>query len=109
MYKLGQKLQAEEFTTELRDWLNSNNYYCKDINEGEFVYEIAEPEPFSDEEWSEIRREERKYECFPFINRGELWYAQLTAEQRAELTKWYQDWLDAPSTLVKPSKPDWLV
>lgn len=109
MYKIGQKLRAEEYTAELVDWLNSNNCCCGSIDDKEFIGQIVQCEVLDDEGQSNLIREERNYECFPFINRGELWYAQLTAEQRAELTKWYQDWLDAPSTLVKPSKPDWLV
>lgn len=50
----------------------------------------------------------RKTECFPIINRGELWYNKLTEEQKSELASWYQAWLDAPQTLVVPQKPEWL-
>ena len=46
--------------------------------------------------------------CFPVINRGKLWYDRLSREQLVELKKWYQEWLDAPDTLVYPSKPTWI-
>lgn len=47
-------------------------------------------------------REDRARKCFSVINRGELWYARLTEEQKAELEIWYQEWLDAPQTGVEP-------
>lgn len=53
-------------------------------------------------------RSQREAECFPVINRGALWYDKLTEEQRAELSAWYEAWLDAPQTGVAPSKPTWL-
>lgn len=57
---------------------------------------------------SEKLRARREAECFPVINRGALWYDKLTEEQRAELSAWYEAWLDAPQTGVAPSKPTWL-
>ena len=53
-------------------------------------------------------RHRRKVECFPIINRGSLWYDTLTDEQKAELSVWYHQWLDAPQTMVIPDKPTWL-
>lgn len=53
-------------------------------------------------------RFQRETECFPVINRGELWYAKLTTEQKSELASWYQAWLDAPQTGIIPAKPEWL-
>lgn len=61
----------------------------------------------SDREKKSIR-EARENQCFPIINRGELWYETLTAEQRQELAVWYQAWLDAPQTLKMPNTPSWL-
>ena len=57
---------------------------------------------------SEKLRARREAECFPVINRGALWYDKLTEEQRAELSAWYEAWLDAPQTGFAPSKPTWL-
>lgn len=53
-------------------------------------------------------RHKRETECFVIINRGQLWYDSLTAEQRNELTIWYKDWLNAPTTKIIPIKPKWL-
>lgn len=54
-------------------------------------------------------RMQREVECFPFINRGFLWYETLTEERKNELKTWYQAWLDAPATRVIPTKPSWLM
>ena len=53
-------------------------------------------------------RERRERECFPIINRGQLWYNKLTREQIAELNAWYNAWLDAPDTRCIPPAPHWL-
>ena len=53
-------------------------------------------------------RAQRKWECFPFINRGQLWYDSLTDAQRKELSEWYRAWLNATETMEAPTKPDWL-
>ena len=53
-------------------------------------------------------RERRKEECFPYINRGRLWYNRLSDVQLSELARWYEDWLDATKTLKIPTKPKWL-
>ena len=55
----------------------------------------------------EIRRQ-REDLCFPYINRGALWYENLTQDQRAQLGQWYQAWLDAPETMTIPEDPEWL-
>lgn len=53
-------------------------------------------------------RTKREKECFSIINRGQLWYSTLTAEQYRELQVWYQAWLDVTKTLVIPEKLGWL-
>lgn len=53
-------------------------------------------------------RARRETECFPIINRGELWYNNLTSAQKAELSDWYTAWLNAPETFEIPTRPDWL-
>ena len=54
-------------------------------------------------------RSQREKTCFPYVNRGEIWYSRLTAEQKEELNKWYQAWLDVTYTKAIPEKPEWLV
>lgn len=50
----------------------------------------------------------REIECYPYINRGELWYSTLTELQKAELQVWYTQWLNVTDTFIKPTKPTWL-
>lgn len=50
----------------------------------------------------------REHICFPIINRGALWYDQLTAQQEIELSQWYQDWLDVTITKEIPTTPEWI-
>lgn len=68
--------------------------------------------PFTEEELRERKIQELRYrrqsECFSVINRGQLWYDKLTAEQRTELSVWYEAWLDAPQTMVAPELLPWL-
>ena len=54
-------------------------------------------------------RNQREKACFPYINRGYLWYNKLTDEQKEELDAWYQAWLDVTETKVVPNTPKWLV
>lgn len=54
-------------------------------------------------------RSRRERECFPYINRGDLWYGKLTEEQKSELDAWYTAWLDVTKTRAIPIKPEWLV
>lgn len=53
-------------------------------------------------------RTRRETECFAYINRGQLWYARLSAAQIAELGAWYIQWLDVTRTRVIPDRPSWL-
>lgn len=53
-------------------------------------------------------RKQREAECFPIINRGQLWYDTLTTEQRTELQLFYRAWLDVTETKIIPTKPSWL-
>lgn len=68
--------------------------------------------PLTNEEIIEQLREQREIECFPIINRGQLWYNTLTTEQVNELNQWYMAWLDLPNNYntnkTIPQKPSWL-
>lgn len=56
----------------------------------------------------EALRQRRASECFPIINRGQLWYKTLTDTQKTELENWYNSWLDVTETLKTPTKPNWI-
>ena len=53
-------------------------------------------------------RNRRETECFPIVNRSILWHKRLTASQKRELEKWYQEWLDAPETGQIPVALSWV-
>ena len=53
-------------------------------------------------------RSQREKACFPYINRGYLWYSKLTDVQKETLDLWYQAWLDVTETKVVPEMPEWL-
>ena len=55
-----------------------------------------------------VLKTRREQECFSIINRGYLWYLQLTDEHIRELNVWYDAWLDVTETLTVPKKPDWI-
>lgn len=54
-------------------------------------------------------RSQREKVCFPYVNRGYLWYNRLTDVQKEELGVWYQAWLDVTDTKVVPETPEWLI
>lgn len=72
------------------------------------VYVLYTAEELKNRKVSAVRLK-RENECFPIINRGQLWYDGLTEQQIAELTAWYKDWLNVTQTLAVPKKPEWLV
>lgn len=53
-------------------------------------------------------RERRAQECYLVVNRGQVWYDKLTAEQKNELLCWYEAWLNVTETLNVPKMPSWL-
>ena len=57
----------------------------------------------------ETLRLKREKACFPYVNRGYLWYSKLNEVQKVELDEWYQAWLDVTETKVTPTAPEWLV
>lgn len=54
-------------------------------------------------------RSQREKVCFPYVNRGYLWYSRLNEEQKEELDTWYQAWLNVTEIKVIPETPEWLV
>lgn len=53
-------------------------------------------------------RSRRAHECYPIVNRGQVWYDNLTPDQKLELSRWYEEWLNVTATLEVPAKPAWL-
>jgi len=85
-----------------------NNFTAYRIRDGDLVFDEARAKTDSEKQAVEELRLRREQECFPIINRGQLWYESLTAEQNTELAAWYQGWLDVTETQTVPEKPVWL-
>ena len=72
--------------------------------------------PYTKEEILEQLRERRRVECFSVVDKGFLWYSELTDEQIAELKEWRSAWKDVPNRYLAgenietiiPTKPSWL-
>lgn len=88
--------------------------FCQ-IHEAYFVNskgELERDEQKATEKRLELQKErlryQRKEECFSAVNRGKLWYDNLSPEQLTELQTWYQAWLDVTETLQIPEAPTWI-
>lgn len=75
---------------------------------GKLYLDTAKLQEINDERIVNELRIKRHKVCFPYINRGNLWYENLTADQKNELNAWYQAWLDVTTTKVVPKTPEWL-
>ena len=110
MYKVGDIFYEDEKYSARAKFCNENGYTIKVIepDENGRRFQICEPpEPTEEEILNELRAR-REVECFPIINRGQLWYYTLTPPQIEELDDWYEDWLDITKTKIVPEKPNWL-
>ena len=86
----------------------ADNFQAYKFVNGKLIFDKEKlSEINAEKEKSSIRRR-RETECFPIINRGQLWYKNLTESQMEELNQWYSDWLNAPSTLKTPNMPEWI-
>lgn len=75
---------------------------------GSLVLDDVKLKVLNDERLADNLRFQRAKICFPYINRGALWYESLTNEQKEELRAWYGAWLDVTDTKVVPEMPAWL-
>ena len=104
-----QPLYSEISDNQLQDFIyKAQTQNCQIVN-GSDNKPMLKPIVLSDEQILMNLRNQREVECFHIINRGKLWYDNLTTEQIAELNKWYNAWLDVTETKVIPNKPNWLV
>ena len=78
------------------------------VRDGIMVFDDAQAAAEQAEAAKGAYRKRREVECFPVINRGQLWYDTLTEGQKSELSAWYQAWLDGTNTQTIPEKPEWL-
>ena len=106
----------EQYHYEYKEYPNGGKDRIKVVD---VAYRPAKPEayeyediqiykPYTNEEYINNLRSKRETECFPIINRGQLWYDTLSEQQKAELKEWYIAWLNVTDTLIIPNKPNWL-
>lgn len=106
----------EQFHYEYKEYPNGGKDRIKVVD---VEYRPAKPETYeyeeiqiyklyTEEEFKNNLRARRETECFPIINRGQLWYDTLIEKQKTELKQWYIAWLDVTDTLVVPTKLSWL-
>lgn len=84
------------------------NYQAYKFNGNKIERDDEQAVIVQDENEKELLRVRRLKECFPIINRGDMWYSTLSEEQRTELGVWYQGWLDVTETKIVPEMPSWL-
>ncbi len=84
-----------------------NKFLAKKKDWQKFVNDPSTNLPVLETDYS-ILRIMRETECFPVINRGQLWYSHLTDSQLEELKAWYEAWLNVTKSLNIPTKPSWL-
>ena len=84
------------------------HYESYGFSEGKIHFDDVWEKELNKARETENIRKRRETECFPVINRGQLWYDTLSTAQLAELKTWYQSWLDGTNTLAIPEKPAWL-
>ena len=104
----GDLLDAVE-AAELSDLSHFEEYFTAyRVQDGALVFDDAQAAEEQAEAAKDAYRKRREVECFPVINRGQLWYDTLSEEQLSELKTWYQAWLDGTNTQTIPEKPEWL-
>lgn len=86
-----------------------DNFTSYRVRDGTVSFDEERLKAIAEEAALENYRKRRETECFSVVNRGTLWYEELTQKQKAELKKWYRAWLDGTSTLTVPKKPTWLI
>lgn len=78
------------------------------VQDGALVFDEGKDAQAQSEAAKAEYRRRRELECFPIINRGQLWYDTLSEGQLSELKNWYRTWLDGTNTQTIPEKPEWL-
>ena len=86
-----------------------NNYRSYYLSDGNILVKSDDKQKEIEEQRELTNlRSQREKACFPYVNRGEMWYSRLSADQKDELNVWYQAWLDVTDTKVVPEAPAWL-
>lgn len=85
-----------------------DNFTSYRVRDGTVTFDEERLKAIAAEKALDDYRKRRETECFLVVNRGTLWYEELTQKQKSELKKWYKEWLKVTETKVVPEKPAWL-
>jgi len=97
-----------DVTEDFINSLESDKIGCYRYENGQAVLDEEKYTASQEAGLIEGLRARRRVECFPVVNRGQLWYDRQTEGQRVELSAWYQAWLDVTETKETPEKPGFL-
>lgn len=100
-------IEVDDSSIENMDYFMENHSAYHIVNE-KLELDSEKLKEIKNEIENKMLRKQREEVCFPYVNRGVLWYVKLNDEQKAELTEWYESWLDVTETKVIPEKPKWL-
>lgn len=119
MYQIGDIMLIDDTNAKaFAEYCNNNHLQTETIVVNDKIaYKIISKQQLSLEDMLSNVRQRRQLECFNIINRGQLWYNNLSDSQIKELKKWYQEWLDITKKCkvgidiesIIPTTPKWLV
>lgn len=100
MLFLGQKLKADEYNADIAAELNANGWYCKDISDGEYVYQVTSIPQATEKEKAYVEIQQLKsklmgtdYKALKFSD------GALTEEEYAPIRAQRQAWRDQINAL----------
>lgn len=99
---------ACNINVELPEGFEAENYAAYRLIDGALVLDADRLAALQLADRQNAIRARRERECYPVINRGQLWYEGISLARLAELRQWYKAWRDAPATLIIPDRPAWL-
>lgn len=118
MYSIGKIFKDNAEYDNIAKYCNDHNLRIVEIEpdtEGRRFQIQALPKLTREEILMELRLR-RENECFSIVNRGQVWYENLSVVEKEELKIWYKKWLDITLTYIEgidieyiiPKKPTWL-
>ena len=100
-------IEVDDLSIEdIEHFIEHSSAYC--IIDGKVKLDSNRLKEIENEKENQVLRRKRGEECFHYVNRGNLWYENLTDKEKKELSEWYQAWLDVTDTKVIPERPSFI-